>query len=368
MDVSKIIALYLPQFHTIPENDEWWGKGFTEWTNVKKAKPVFENHFQPRIPLNDDYYDLDNPDVLPNQMELAPKYGIDGFCFYHYWFSGKKLLEKPLEALLERSKIPLPFMLCWANEPWTRRWDGCKGAKHILIDQNYGNEREWKKHFEYLVSFFERDEYIKLNEKPVIVIYDEEDIYDGREMIDFWNECAIKFGFNKGLHVYRMNRQKPQKNFKFYGDGVIDFEPFATLATINPYEKHKCERKKYVDENRDRIIDDGRVLDYGTFCSQMVSRYTFSDVNHCLGMFPGWDNSPRVGENFKVIFEGNNPGEFEKFFRIQFRRSIEKHNPFIFINAWNEWGEGAFLQPDERYKYGYLEAIKKVKMENGLSE
>ena len=135
-----VVALYLPQFHEIPENNEWWGKGFTEWTNVKKAVPVFKNHIQPRVPLNENYYDLSDSKVLIQHMKLAKEFGIDGFCFYHYWFGGKKLLEKPVENLLHEKKIPLDFMLCWANEPWTRTWDGDNGSKTILLDQNYGKK------------------------------------------------------------------------------------------------------------------------------------------------------------------------------------------------------------------------------------
>ena len=156
----KILALYLPQFHQIPENDEWWGEGFTEWTNVKKAKPLYARHYQPRIPLYDNYYNLLDKNVMRKQAKMAKRHGVDGFCFYHYWFQGKKLLEKPLELLLADKECQLEYCLSWANESWTRTWDGREGENQILINQTYGRKEEWKAHFEYLLPFFKmRDIY-----------------------------------------------------------------------------------------------------------------------------------------------------------------------------------------------------------------
>ena len=164
----RIIAFYLPQFHNIPENDEWWGDGFTEWVNVKKAEPIYEGHEQPRVPLDGNYYNLLDDDVKIWQAELAKKYGIYGFCYYHYWFNGKLLLEKPMEQMLENKKVDLPFCVCWANEPWTRAW---VGEKKVLIGQEYGTEKEWKEHFDYMLPFFRDDRYIKEDNRPLYVIY-----------------------------------------------------------------------------------------------------------------------------------------------------------------------------------------------------
>lgn len=357
MKKPEVIALYLPQYHRIPENDLWWGEGFTEWTNVRKAQPLFENHFQPRVPMNKNYYDLSDPKTLMSQMELAKKYGIDGFCFYHYWFSGKRLLEKPLENMLEEKEIPIRFMLCWANEPWTRTWDGDTGSKQILISQDYGDKGEWEKHFNYLLHFFLRSEYIKKDGRPVIAIYRASDIKDREKMLIYWNELAKKNGFSKGLFIINTHRLHVDKEVPLYGDGVFDFEPYIS---------HKLSLKSEVTSihfgiNYEKNGRKYRVYDYRKICERMIQRETFKGANHYLGFFVGWDNSPRVGERVKIIYDNNTPDAIEYYFHKQYEKSIELENDYIFINAWNEWGEGAYLEPDEKYKLGYLEAIKKGK-------
>ena len=188
----KVIAWYLPQFHEIPENNEWWGTGFTEWVNVKKAKPLEEGHNQPRIPLNDRYYDLSDVSVQKWQIETAKKYGVYGFCMHHYWFDGKLLLEKPIEQYLKNKGLDFPFCICWANEHWTNRW--IAGNEKILIEQKYGNKKEWKDHFEYLLPFFRDERYIRIDGKPFMVIYRPELIDCINEMLDYWQKLAKMSG------------------------------------------------------------------------------------------------------------------------------------------------------------------------------
>ncbi len=355
----RIISLYLPQFHRIPENDQWWGSGFTEWTNVKKSKPLYQGHLQPRIPLNDEYYDLSDTGVLIDQMKQALSYGIDGFCFYHYWFgNGRKLLEKPLENLLFEKKLPLEFMLCWANEPWTRTWDGDRGAKEVLVSQEYGTEDEWVLHYEYLSMFFERSEYIKIKNKPVICVYNSSDIACRRNMFKCWDTQAKKSGFS-GIYIINAVRKPAMNEIPIIGDAIFDFEPFFTIGCIKEKMESISHRRKALYGNENIII-----YDYEKFCQYMTRRMAIKDTYHNLGFFVGWDNSPRVGRNVKLIFENNSPQVFERFFRLQYRKSIELKNEFIFINAWNEWGEGTFLQADIEYGYGYLNAIKRVVREN----
>lgn len=188
----KILALYLPQYHRIPENDNWWGEGFTEWINVKKGTPLFKGHYQPKIPLNNNYYDLSdgNGEVWRWQAELAREYGIYGFCIYHYWFEGKMLLEKPMEILLRRKDIDVNYCICWANETWRRTWYGLRNE--VLIEQTYGTEDDWKNHFKYLLPFFKDSRYIKIKNRPVIHIYRSSEIENLSLMRTLWDSMAIE--------------------------------------------------------------------------------------------------------------------------------------------------------------------------------
>src|SRR5690606_25983053 len=218
----KPIAIYLPQFHTIPENDEWWGKGFTEWTNVKKAKSYFPGHYQPHEPMDDDYYDLSDNSVIEKQADLARQYGIEGFCFYHYWFSGHLLLEKPLENMLRSSAPDMPFCLCWANENWTRTWDGQE--KHVLIEQHYSTEDD-QKHIQYLMPFFKDDRYIKIDNKPVFLMYRTELHPNIQEAVRIWREEAKKAGFDD-LYLIRVeNHVKGMPPEEHGFDAAMEFAP-----------------------------------------------------------------------------------------------------------------------------------------------
>ncbi|WP_224414213.1 glycoside hydrolase family 99-like domain-containing protein [Bacillus thuringiensis] len=219
----KTIAFYLPQFHEIPENDLWWGKGFTEWTNVKKAKPRFLGHYQPRAPLGDYYYNLLNLDVHKWQINLAKQYGLDGFCYYHYWFQGKKLLEKPVELRNQCKEIDFPYCLCWANESWTRSWDG--QDQEVLIRQEYGDESGWKEHFNYLLPFFKSENYLTSKDKPIFVIYRPASIPNLNTMLSLWNEWAKSEGL-LGIHFVEMlTIFEDKSDFPF--DAAIEFERFC---------------------------------------------------------------------------------------------------------------------------------------------
>lgn len=346
--------MYLPQYHEIPENNEWWGQGFTEWTNVRKARPLYQGHQQPRIPLNGNYYDLSSPEEMQKQMRMASKYGVDGFCIYHYWFKGKKLLEKPVEQLLSLEEVPLSYCLCWANEPWTRTWDGDNGSKQILMKQEYGDETDWKEHFAYLNQFFKQKSYIKVGNKPVVVVYKENEILNCKDMFRLWNQMALQQGFD-GIYLINTKRQSVKKFYPNYADAYFDFEPFATIGNMLDSDYNTCCRMIKKDDGSGEEI---KVIDYARFSQYMTKRYACN--KHYLGSFLGFDNSPRRGSKTKCVFENNSPDVFEKFFRKQYIRSAELENEFIFINAWNEWGEGTFLEPDDLYGYGYLEAIRRI--------
>ena len=360
MSKPKVIAIYLPQFHQIKENDMWWGEGFTEWTNVKKAQPLYEGHNQPRVPYMENYYDLSNRNVLIDQMLLANEYMIDGFCFYHYWFKGRKLLEKPLEALLENKSLPLKFMLSWANEPWTRTWDGDNGAKSVLMPQDYGDKRDWIEHYKYLSQFFMRNEYIKIDGRPVMVLYNPGEIQCRREMLSAWNEEAKKDGFSDGLFIVNTHRLPVEREIPSYGDALFDFEPLITVSDRFTYTKKKSVIKDHFGNRLDNKQEVYHVVDYGKLCELMISREAIKKAHHYLGFFTGWDNTPRRGLKPQLVIDGNTPNVVTHYFDIQYRRSIEAENEFLFINAWNEWGEGAVLEADDKFEYGYIEGIKKV--------
>lgn len=357
----KIISFYLPQFHEIPENNQWWGKGFTEWTNTKKAKPLYWGHYQPRTPYKDNYYDLSEPRVLANQMNMAKRYGVDGFCFYHYWFNGKKLLERPAEMLLNNHEANLPFCFAWANEPWTRTWDGALGSKEILISQTYGDEKEWKAHFDYLLPFFKDERYICIEQKPVFIIYRAKNVPKCKEMLDYWSELAMKNGL-LGLCFLQMNTSIgiDKGNRRFYGS--IDFEPMRTFGRRYDYLGIKRplwvrQAKIYDMELLSKFLPSK--ISYDSLYKDIIKRKKNPRNKTFFGAFVGWDNTPRKNKHGFVI-AGATPKKFEKYLEIQVKRSIKAGNEFIFINAWNEWGEGAYLEPDKRYGYAYLNAVKRV--------
>lgn len=373
----KIIAFYLPQFHNIPENDEWWGDGFTEWVNVKKAKPIFEGHNQPRVPLNNNYYNLLDDDVKIWQADLAKKYGIYGFCYYHYWFDGKLLLEKPMEQMLANSKIDIPFCICWANEPWTRAW---VGETETLIPQKYGNKKEWKAHFDYLLPFFKDNRYIYDEGKPLIIIYKPEIIECLNDMLDYWNELAkenglsgLKFGYQSiGMDLV----PKSQRNDSRF-DFDIEFQPSYAFTKLNENNHAVLRKIKYKISNilekytgkTLRFFGSGRIqslnrVDYDKAWKTILNTMPESNKN-VPGAFVDWDNTPRHGKRGRVYI-GKSPEKFEAYLSEQIRRAKNiYHKDMVFMYAWNEWAEGGYLEPDEENGYSYLEAIKKALDENG---
>ncbi len=363
----KIIAFYLPQFHDIPENDQWWGKGFTEWVNVKNAKPVYEGHEQPRVPLNKNYYNLLDDEVKVWQANLAKSYGIYGFCYYHYWFNGKLLLEKPMEQMLKNPKVDIPFCICWANEPWTRAW---VGEKKVLITQEYGEKREWIEHFNYLLPFFKDNRYIKNDNKPFVVIYRPEIIECLNEMLECWTRLARENGFQGIDFAYQniafdLEKNKDDHMFNYN----IEFQPHYAFYDLNE-NKHKVVRglKRKLSNFLEKkfgfnlkFVGDGKLVenrvDYDLAWRAVLDRKPDSEKN-IPGAFVGWDNTPRHGKKGRV-YVGDTPEKFQKYLTVQIKRTREiYHKDMMFMYAWNEWAEGGYLEPDERYGYRNLEAIK----------
>lgn len=374
----KIIAFYLPQFHNIPENDEWWGDGFTEWVNVKKTKPAFEGHDQPRIPLNNNYYNLLDDNVKIWQAELAKKYGIYGFAYYHYWFNGHMLLEKPMEQMLANKKVDIPFCISWANEPWTKAWVG--NERKTLIAQRYGNEKEWKEHFDYLLQFFEDDRYIKVDGKPLFIIYRPEIVPCLNEMIDCWQKLARKNGFS-GIKIacqsndyYLIKKRDDSRidyNIEFQPDfscGALRRQRFSTVRAIRRDITRFVGKHFGIDLYRFgqktlQQLDKTNRVDYDKVWKKIVSTKPFSEKN-IPGAYVGWDNSPRYGER-ATIYIGDTPEKFEYYMDLQIKNAKENYaTDMMFMYAWNEWAEGGYLEPDERNGYKNLEAIKNALEKN----
>lgn len=355
----QLLAFLLPQFHRIPENDEWWGEGFTDWTNVKKAKPQFHRHRQPRVPLGQNYYDLTNPQVQDWQAELAKSHGIDGFCYYHYWFNGRRLLEKPVELLLHRGAPDFPFCLAWANHTWTRTWDG--GHNEVLMPQDYGAEEDWKAHFSCLNTAFRDPRYIRVDGAPLLLIYQTSNIAACSAMLDCWRRMAKKAGFS-GLHIASMMTYFGTDPRRELFDAYVAFEPNYTQTHLPPSLKI---REKFVNAvNRFAWELAGtaryapRSLDYRAIWQQIGERPLPS--GHYPGAFVDWDNSPRKNLGTSLVMRNVDPKVFQSGFLELYEKAVQSETRFIFINAWNEWAEGTYLEPDEEFGTSYLDAIKSV--------
>ena len=373
----KIIAFYLPQFHRIPENDEWWGEGFTEWTNMRRAKPLFEGHDQPRVPLEGNYYNLLDRDTISWQINLAKKYGVYGFCFYHYWFDGHLLLERPMEIMHDDSDLNIPYCICWANENWTNAWKA-DGDVKTLIQQTYGGRDEWKRHFEYLLKFFNDPNYILENNRPFFVIYRPEIIPCLNDMLDCWDDLARDNGFDGMVFAYQQmsfhvldNHDESRFTYNIeYQPSYARYDAQANAAS--GLNKALFSIKNGIRAAASRV--DGtlgtnisahltrpglQIEDYDKLCRAIVDKRPDSP-KAIPGMFVGWDNTPRRGEKGRVCL-GSTPEKFGEYIRQQInnaRLNYKKDKLFIF--AWNEWAEGGYLEPDERYGYGYLEALKQA--------
>lgn len=349
MKISKVLAMYLPQFHRVKENDEWWGEGFTEWSTVRAAKPLYPGHEQPKQPL--EYYDLLNKETMHKQADYMHQYGIDGMCFYHYYFeNGKKILEKPAENLLKWTDIDMPFCFCWANESWVRSWSNISGnswselfepekgqnTETVLLKQNYGGKSEWKEHFYYLLPFFRDQRYVKKDGHPVFVIFAPNDVGHLKEMKDYWNELMGKENMPS---IYFIGKGDTQEVL----DGTLIHEPIEAWQAFRE-EIYQNAHGLYFFLNYDEVWE--RIL-----------KKNYIQKNVYLGGFVNFDSTPRRGKNGKVIY-GGNPEKFKEYMIRLLLKAGRTESEYVFINAWNEWGEGMYLEPDERWGFQYLEALK----------
>jgi hypothetical protein len=354
MKKTKIIAIYLPQFHEIPENNKWWGKGFTEWTNTKKSTPLFKGHYQPKVPYKNNYYNLLDPKTREWEAKLAKKNGIYAFCYYHYWFKGKKLLEKPAELMLESKKPNFHFCFSWANHSWVRNQYSSK--REVLLKQEYGDKKEWRIHFRYLLKFFKDKRYVKVNNKPLFILYKSSEIKELDPMIKYWNYLAIKEGFN-GVHILETLNSTQNKPRSELSEGVIFYEPGYTLK-----EGSRCKNlfKKIIMRINDLIKSEYLLskMDYDEAYEKIIHR----NLDHLkkkiyLGAFVNFDDTAR--RKWRAhIFENVTPKKFENNLIQLLKKSQKIKSEFLFLTAWNEWAEGAYLEPDEKNKDSFLKAIK----------
>lgn len=353
----KLIAFYLPQFHLFEENDLWHGKGFTEWRNVTSSIPIFAGHNQPQMPADLGFYDLDNIETFEKQIEIAKNYGIYGFSFYYYWFQGKKLMERPIYNFLKHKNLNFPFCLCWACENWSKLWDG--GNKEVLMHFDF-LEKDIDSWWSDILPFLEDERYIKINNKPLIQIYS---------------------GFKIKQEVFNIFIKKIEEKAKAKGfDGVYATFIISTHTLKNKENIHKYENikgyveffpscfkleKKLLKVNYKLPYFNGKIFDFPKTISNFKRPIEpiFENVKIFRGCFTAWDNSARKARTGANIFHGTTPKLYFKWLKqiiTWTKNNLEKEEQFVFINAWNEWAEGAHLEPDKKFGYAYLKATKKA--------
>jgi 2-polyprenyl-3-methyl-5-hydroxy-6-metoxy-1,4-benzoquinol methylase len=347
----KLVAFFLTQFHPIPENDRWWGKGFTEWTNVTKAEPLFPGHYQPRLPTDLGFYDLRLRDVRHEQIVLAKQYGIDGFCYYYYWFSGSRLLNQPLDDMLQDSQSDMPFCLCWANENWTRRWDGAD--REVLIAQKHLPEDDVN-FIRGLSRFFNDQRYMRLNGAPFLIVYQPQLLPEPHKTVRIWREYCEQIGIGP-IHICVALTNGNDDYAQFGCDSGLQFPPHNS----------NCEN---INDQIDFYVPfHGTVVEYGAFAqSYLDRRYEHSNVFRTV--CPCWDQTARVGSRAFLTLNGT-PANYEYWLAESIRstrQTFPNEERVVFINAWNEWAEGCHLEPDRRFERQFLEATLKARTGNSI--
>lgn len=341
----RLIAFYLTQFHPTPENDRWWGKGFTEWTNVTKAKPLFMGHYQPHLPADFGFYDLRVRETRREQIKVAKKYGIDGFCYHYYWFSGKRILNLPLDDMLADPESDMPFCLCWANENWTRRWDA---ADHeILMEQKYLPEDDLN-FIKSLVPFFQDRRYIRVDGKPFFIVYRPQQIPDIRRTVQVWRDHCRACGIGE-VHICAALTHGNEDYAAFGFDSGVEFPP------------HNLRSANINTSVRFHDAFSGNVMQYADIARSYINR-AYQSPNVHKTVFPSWDNTARTNDRALVVYNGT-PDNYEYWLSeaIDETKRRGAADALVFINAWNEWAEGCHLEPDRWYGHGFLQATRSVK-------
>ena len=351
----RVIAFYLPQYHPIPENDVWWGKGFTEWTNVTRARPVFRGHYQPHLPADLGFYDLRVAESRDAQAALAREYGIQGFCYFHYWFNGKRLLERPFDEVLASGKPDFPFCLCWANESWSRRWLG--EERDVLMEQTYSQEDDLA-HADWLGCAFADDRYIRISGRPLFLVYRPAHLPDANRTVELWRSVFKRQGLGDP-YLVGVDAHCPGVDCRQLGfDTTFAFTP--QLSALPGWSGDGWNLRRFL-HNMQRHIRNGRTKVYDITEARRAMAQIPRGFPHVQCVFVGWDNTPRRGSDGIVMINGT-PAEFGAALRtaIDDMALSAEGNNLLFINAWNEWGEGNHLEPDQRSGRGYLEQVKQA--------
>ncbi|MDY0887158.1 glycoside hydrolase family 99-like domain-containing protein [Kosakonia sp. CFBP8986] len=365
--MHKLVAMYLPQFHPVKRNNEWWGEGFTEWRNVVKAKPRFPGHHQPQLPADLGYYDLRLAETRNHQAKMAKEHGIHGFCYYHYWFNGELLLEQPVEAMLNSQDPDFPFCLCWANENWTRAWDGME--REVLIKQDYTAD-DAMAHMRYLAPYFKDKRHIRVGDKPVFLIYRVDNIPEPKNYIQSLRNYAAENGV-PALHLVAVKNgfvELPDAEILSLGfDAIMDFQPNRADFP----KQNKSSSQQLVDIARNVLpasvyqalkgnVSAVNRIDYKQLVAEKTAQVWPKDYVKYPAVFPSWDNTAR--RKTPTVIQNNDPADYQKWleYAIVSTSSYDDDQQFVFINAWNEWAEGCHLEPDEKMGKTFLDVTKKV--------
>lgn len=368
MKKTKVFAAYLPQFHEIEENNLFWGKGFTDWEGVKKATPQYKGHRQPILPQNKFFYDLSDYRIIQNQAKLAKEYGIDGFCIYHYWFkNGKQVLQKPAELILEHKEIEITYFFSWDNGSWVRSWSNISGnswapkfdqkkdkeESPYLLELDYGDEKEWKKHFYYLLPFFRDKRYAKIDEKPIFVFFSDKNPKILQQMEKCWKQLAVENGLN-GLYLIV---QKAPFIDKHIFDATFIYQP---LAQWNKKHVLQTRIKRLLKINK--VKSKLKLIDYDKAWKKIIHQAKkCKNKNIFYSGLVRYDDTPRRGNRANIFINGS-PDKFENYIRELYQIACRDEKEILFLTAWNEWGEGAYLEADEQYGLSYLESFRRAKL------
>lgn len=371
----RIIGLYLPQYHPIPENDEWWGKGFTEWNNVVKARPLFRGHYQPHLPADLGFYDLRLPEVREQQAQLAREAGLEGFCYYHYWFgNGRQLLQRPFNEVLASGKPDLPFCLCWANHDWTSKtWEKGNSLRRdtMIMKMEYSRE-DYVRHFNYVLPAFRDERYITVDGRPLFAVWNPRGIPDCSEFIDLWQKLAVQNGL-KGIHFVGQtdNTGKAlagEKANYYSADMAKEYYQTVLDMGFDAIMSQGFRRAVGLIQGRRRMM--WNMLTFSTFLpshskmdySRLMDHYYVEEdrwENVYPTLLPQWDRTPRAGSKSEILTDST-PEKFQHYTEqaIQLVAHKQAEHQILFLKAWNEWGEGDYVEPDQRFGHGWLQAIR----------